>query len=59
LGRPRARVQTISGEGVVVRIEPPKPSPRRRSYNIAIFFSGLSDRYRGLLAAYVEQHLTE
>lgn len=47
----------ISGEGVVVRVEPPYPTPRRRVYHIAIFFNELSERSRGLLAAYVEQHL--
>ena len=57
-GAGRGTSQVISGEGVVVRIEPPHRSPSRRSYNIAVFFNDLSDRHRGLLAAYVEQHLT-
>lgn len=57
-GAGRGTSQVISGKGVVVRIEPPHHSPGQRSYKIAIFFNNLSDRYRGLLAAYVEQHLT-
>ena len=48
----------ISGEGIVVRVEPSHPTPSRRFYHIAIFFNDLSERSRGLLAAYVERHLT-
>ena len=53
--KPR-KVQLIC-EGVIVRVEPPKPSPRRRVYHIAIFFHDLSDRNRSLLAGYIKDHL--
>ena len=47
----------LACEGVIVRVEPPKPSPRRRVYHIAIFFSDVTKRSRSLLTGYIEQHL--
>ncbi len=52
------KAHVVSGEGVVVRVEPPAPSPTCRSYNIAIFFTWLSGRNQAQLTAYVNQHLT-
>jgi len=48
--------RAISCEGVVVRAQPPAPSPRQSAYHVAVFFSGISDRSRALLAEYVQRH---
>ena len=51
-----AKPTPVICEGVVVRIEPPAPAPKRASYKIAIFFSDLSEHSRSLLAHYVQRH---
>ena len=42
-------------QGVVVRVEPPRATPRRSTYQIAIFFNDLAERDRSLIAQYVQQ----
>ena len=42
-------------QGVVVRVEPPRATPRRSTYQIAIFFNDLVERDRSLIARYVQQ----
>ena len=55
--RRSAAAQVVTGQGVVVRVEPPIPTPRRRSYHIAIFFQEMPARGRAILARYVQEHL--
>ena len=47
----------ISCEGVVVRVDPPKPSRHHKHYDVAIFFHDLADDDRFSLARYVQEHL--
>ena len=47
----------IECQGVVVRIEPSHPAPRRSTYRVAIFFSDLSERNRAWLAQFVHARL--
>jgi len=47
---------SITCVGIVVRVEPPQPSPRRAGYKVAIFFNDLSPPSRAALARYVQQH---
>jgi hypothetical protein len=47
----------ISCEGVIVRVEPPRQVPRRRSYDVAIFFTDLAESDRAIVARYVQQRL--
>ena len=47
----------ISCEGVVVRVDPPKPSRDQKHYDVAIFFHDLADDDRFSLARYVQEHL--
>lgn len=54
----RVGSRAIRCEGVVVRAEPAVPSSRQSSYHVAVFFNGISDRNRALLAQYVQRHLT-
>lgn len=53
-GPPRA---SISCEAAVVRIDPPKAVARRSQYQVAIFFTDLSEQDRSSLARYVQHHL--
>ena len=48
----------IECQGIVVRVEPPEPAPRRTSYRVAIFFNDLSQRDRASLAQFVQTRLT-
>lgn len=43
--------------GVVVRVEPANPAPRRTSYRVAIFFNNIAEDARARLADYVHEHL--
>ena len=47
----------VTCEGVVVRVEPPRQIPRRRSYHVAIFFTELAESDRAIVARYVQQRL--
>lgn len=51
-----AKPTSVICEGVVVRIEPPAPTPKPSAYKTAIFFSDLSEHSRSLLAQYVQRH---
>lgn len=48
---------TISCEAAVVRIEPAKPVADRSEYQVAVFFTDLSERDQAALTRYVQQHL--
>lgn len=50
---------TIHCLGVVVRVEPVISVPERGLYNIAIFFSELSERHRESISRFVQQRLTK
>ena len=52
----QSKPASVICEGIVVRVEPPAPAPKRASYKVAIFFSELSDHSRSLLAQYVQRH---
>lgn len=54
-GNPHAR--QIACQGVVVRIDPPRATPVRPHYHVAIFFNELADHDRLALARFVQQHL--
>lgn len=45
----------LSCEGVVVRVEPPRPTPGHSTYHLAIFFNDLAARDRLVIAHYVQQ----
>ncbi len=47
----------IACQGVVVRTEPSTPQPRRRRYDVAIFFSDITEHDRSALAHFVQQHV--
>lgn len=47
---------SITCVGIVVRVEPPQPGPKRSGYKVAIFFNDLSAPSRTALARYVQQH---
>ena len=48
--------ETFAIEGVVVRTDPEKESPKVDEYHVAIFFSGMTDEARTLLTQYVLEH---
>jgi len=48
--------ETFAIEGVVVRTEPEQETPGVDDYRVAIFFSGLTEEARDLLARYVIAH---
>ena len=52
-----AKPTVVRCEGVVVRVEPPRKLARRTTYNVAIFFSNLTDRDRATLARFVDAHV--
>ena len=52
------RALPIECQGVVVRVEPPEPVPRRATYRVAIFFNDLSERDRDGLVQFVQARLT-
>ena len=54
-GHPRST--QIICQGVVVRVEPPVPTPRRTRYKVAIFFNDMTDGDRAVIARYVQQQL--
>ena len=54
-GRPRPT--KVVCYGVVVRIEPPRPLPKRSSYHIAIFFHDIAARTRSIIAQYVRERM--
>jgi hypothetical protein len=47
----------IKCEGIVVRVEPEKQDPSVSSYNIAVFFTALSDASQKSLDSFVKQRL--
>lgn len=49
--------QTITGHGVVVRVNPPSFRRQCSAYHVAIFFSDLSNEDRTTVARYVLRHL--
>lgn len=54
-GRPRAA--RIVCRGVVVRVNPPAPTPRPSRYHLAIFFNDMTAGDRARIARYVHNHL--
>lgn len=48
-----SRNRKVSCEGVVVRTEPETPSPNRDRYDIACFFTGISEADRADLESYI------
>ena len=56
LGMSNGAPREICCSGVVVRVEPPRHSPRRTRYHVAIFFHDITARDRIALARFVEQH---
>ena len=53
-GRPPAR---IACQGVVVRVDPPAPTPLPSRYHLAIFFNDMAEGDRARIARYVHGHL--
>ena len=49
--------QPIRCEGIVVRAEPEKKDPSISSYNIAVFFTALSDSSLKSLARFIQERL--
>ena len=54
---PGAEANPIRCTGVIVRVEPPQAESGRSTYQAAIFFSDLSERDRGAIAAFVQHRL--
>jgi hypothetical protein len=52
------RKREVSCEGVVVRSEPESEEKNRSNYDIACFFTGISDADREHLESYILQQLT-
>lgn len=52
-----SRQAAVTCSGVVVRVEPVVSSPDRGRYNVAIFFTNLSDRDRAAIGRFVRQRL--
>jgi hypothetical protein len=57
-GGPSDRKREVSCKGVVVRTEPEQESEIRSSYDIACFFTSISDSDREHLETYILQQLT-
>ena len=53
-----ARRATIRCSGVVVRVDPVVANAQRAHYNMAIFFTGLSDRERSVIEQFVRRRLS-
>ncbi len=53
----KPRAKRITCRGVVVRVNPPTPSPKQATYQTAIFFHDVSERDRSALDAFIQQHL--
>ena len=51
------QARSIECQGVVVRVKPPAFRRRISAYDVAIFFSDLSDEDRATVARYVLRHL--
>jgi hypothetical protein len=47
---------SVEFDAVVVRTEPQHEVPGRREYNIAIFFSGITEKAKSLVARYIRDH---
>lgn len=54
-GRPHAA--RITCQGVVVRVDPPAPTPRPSRYHLAIFFNDMASSDRVRIARYIHHHL--
>ena len=48
--------ETITGEAVVVRTEPPAPVDGKGTYRVALFFSKMDDADRRRLLDFLERH---
>ena len=51
------RTQAVNCSGVVVRVEPVVNQPDQGRYNVAIFFTDLTDRDRAAIGRFVRQRL--
>ena len=54
----RSRTQEVDCEGVVVRAEPETPSKNQENYQIACFFTAISEKARDSLESYILAQLT-
>ncbi|MHC4788053.1 MAG: PilZ domain-containing protein [Planctomycetota bacterium] len=45
--------------GLVMRVEPEKEEPGTTDYQMAVYFSGVTDEVRSAIDRYVEQHTAE
>jgi hypothetical protein len=52
------RESPVSCDGVVVRVEPEKKSPGVSRYNVAIFFTLVSESSQKILARYIRSRLS-
>lgn len=52
----KAHNETFAVEGVVVRTDPEQERPDCHDYRVAIFFAGIDEEARALIARYVRQH---
>jgi hypothetical protein len=55
-GSRRVRVRCA---GVVVRVEPVVANAQRMQYNVALFFTELSERHRSAISRFVRQRLAQ
>jgi hypothetical protein len=53
---PKNGHETITGEAVVVRTEPPAPLDGKGTYRVALFFSKMDDADRRRLLDFLERH---
>ena len=54
-----SRPRPLKAEAVVVRIDPPAPEPRSRSFEMALFFSRMEQHDRTALARYLTDQRRE
>jgi hypothetical protein len=53
---PESRPRPVKAEAVVVRVQPPAPSHKTQSFEMALFFSRMEQQDRNALAHYLSTH---
>lgn len=55
----RIRNELVELEGVIARVQPDQQEPGREEYDFGIFFSGLSQETRTLIARFVSERIED
>jgi len=56
--QPEGSEKPVSCDGIVVRVEPEKKDPSVKDYNIAVFFTSVSEQSQKVLADYIVAKLS-